>query len=185
MVGAHHLARGAVVRVHGRARVRARGGEAGFSIIELLVVMIIIAIILSMALPSLSGRREKTDGPQVNVAAGAVWRGIQAYRIENHGTLPPTNMVTSPSGSAFVNPGTSRYVRRWPDASDGSPIAVTAGTGNPPTARIAPGSAAAGNLVYSVSNGGRNGWLVGYASNGSIVFRRSIESTAAGVVPAG
>lgn len=184
MVGAHNPPRGTVVRMHGHARVRARS-EAGFSLVELMIVVIIVAIMMAIALPSLSRQRQKTDGPLVNVAAGAVWRGIQAYRIEHHGTLPPTALVTSPAGATFVNPGNGRYVQRWPERADGEPIVVTTGGGNPPTANTTAGSAVAGNLVYSVSNAGRNGWLVGYSSNGAIVFRRSIEATASGAVPAG
>ncbi len=184
MVGAHHPPRGSVVRVHGRQYVRARS-EDGFSLVELLIVIIIVSILMVFILPTLGRTRDKTDGPQINVAAGAVWRGIQAYRIDNHGMLPATNLLTAPSGNAFVNPGNGRYVQRWPESSDGQPIAVTAGTGGPPTASISNASPLAGNLVYSVSNGGRNGWLVGYSSSGSIVFRRSIEANAAGVVPAG
>jgi prepilin-type N-terminal cleavage/methylation domain-containing protein len=144
-------------------RANGRSSEGGFTIVELLVVLIICAILFAIVLPQVNKTRQKTGGPTVNVAAAGVWRGIQHYRMDTGGAFRPIGQLQSPS--TFADPGGVRYVKRWPENARGGPIQVSQGPATPTSATPAPGA-----LVYYAS--GVTGYLIGYSDTGSIVFRR-------------
>ena len=193
MVGAHTRARCRPVPEHGSvdARSRARRSEAGFSIVELIVVMVIVAVLFVIVMPQLARTREKTGAPQVTLAAGAIWRGVQAYRIENGGELPDPAIITnasttSPPGRDFKNAADGKYIERWPEDNHGVAMPVlNGGTATVPTASVPDTDNRAGKVVYYAPAGRprTTGWLVGYADTGALVYRRSI--TAGGVAPIG
>lgn len=191
MVRAHRPAPDGSVLAHGCGCVRHR--ERGFGLIEIIIVVVIIAILLAVAiLPSLASTQQKVGGPKVNLAAGAIWRGVLQYRNENGGVLPPVALLTgqhtqTPAGGTFVNPGNGRYIERWPDDTRGRPMEVVAGAGVPPNGPVAPGSPMAGRVVYATAPGPSpiTGWVAGFADNGQLVFRRSIEPVAAARPPLG
>lgn len=157
-----------------------RGSERGFSLVELLVVLVMVAILMAVILPQLGTARSKVSAPEMNVAAGGIWRGIQNYRIDN-GHLPPTTMLQnqhtlSPPGNTFADPGGTRYVKRWPSDPKGTTaqVRVVNGGGLPTTTDPSRG----GQIIYSAA-GARplTGYLVAYSADGRIVFRRSIGTT--------
>lgn len=168
---------------------RARRSEGGFTLIELLVVLVIIAILFAMVLPQLAGTRQKTGAPLVNVAGGAIWRGVQAYRLENGGVLPAATVLAGahnavPPGNNWVNPGNGRYVNRWPSDTKGNAMQVLPGSGTTPPNGPTSVTAQRGKLVYSAA--GTSGWLVGYSDTGAMVYRRAIgPSNPSGARPIG
>ena len=145
-------------------RANGRSSEGGFTIVELLVVLIICAILMAIILPSLGKTRQNTGGPTVNVAAAAIWRGVQNYRIDNSGTFPPIGMLQN-GGATFKDPGQVKYVKRWPENTKGQPMTVVNGSGNPTTQGAQPGQ-----VVYFQN--GNTGYLIGYSDRGTVVFRR-------------
>lgn len=183
MVGAHTTACCWPVREHGGVVARRRRrSEGGFTLIELLVVLIIVAILFAMILPQLGTTRQKTGAPLVNVAGGAVWRGVQAYRLENGGVLPPATLLAgahlaSPPGNNWINPGSGRYVNRWPSDTRGGAMQVLPGTGATPPDGPTTLTTQRGRLVYSAV--GTSGWLVGYSDTGAMVYRRAIGPSGA------
>lgn len=188
MVGAHIPARCWPVREDGTigVRPRSRRAEGGFSLIELLVVLVIVAILMALVLPQLNKVRRNTGGPTSNVAAAAIWRGVQNYRIDNGGNFPPLTMLQN-GGTTFTDPGGIKYVKRWPQDATGKPMPVLQGSGTPPTTNLplpvgpVPANSPIGKVVYY--GNGTTGWIVAYSDTGRIVFRRDAGPWTA--VPAG
>lgn len=143
--------------------------------VELLVVLIICAILFAIVLPQLGNQRQKTAGPQTNVGAAAIWRGIQSYRMDNGGAFPPIAMLQN-GGATFVDPGQVKYVKRWPEDSRGRPMRVNGGSGSPTGAN----AARPGEVTYFQN--GLTGYLIGFGEVGSnqqsptttVVFRREV-----------
>lgn len=80
-----------------RAKARARG-EAGFGLVELLVVMIILAILASLAISTFGGARSATRNKEAIAAATAYEAAIASW-MSDHGNRKPTAaQVDSASG---------------------------------------------------------------------------------------
>lgn len=164
-------ARGSVVRVHGRAQVRARS-EAGFSLIELLIVMIVLAILFAIALPGVRNASDAPNAPSTAIAGGTVWRAIQTARLESGGTMPAAAELTG-QAAGLVDAAGTRRIRPWPETGRGEPIVITTSAAARPPATGTPDT-----LLYGVGGGAlpRTGWLAGYGPKGQIVFQRFVSA---------
>ena len=77
-----------------RAHVRLgakRAGRAAFTLIELLVVVSIIALLISILLPSLRGAREQARTVVCGSQQGSLGRGLSTYFAENNDWIPGYN----------------------------------------------------------------------------------------------
>ncbi len=63
---------------------------SGFTLIEVLVVVAIIALLLSILLPSLNGAREQAKAVACSSNLKQITTGLAMYRNDNRGSLPPT-----------------------------------------------------------------------------------------------
>ena len=92
--------------------------DEGFTIIELLIVMIIIGIVSALALPSFLNQAAKAEQSEAKTYVGAIIRAQQAYRLENKSfapdittlqiglptdTLSYTYILTNNDNTALVN----------------------------------------------------------------------------------
>jgi prepilin-type N-terminal cleavage/methylation domain-containing protein len=175
MAGAHTPA--------GRDRVRARDGrgmpERGFTLIELLIVMIIIAIVTAMVMPSVRSARQAPDGPGIEVAASSLWRAIGRHRSDHRGQFPApaaiiaastaesTNEASTQIQTALRSPSGEPYLRRFPSLPGNSsrPIQVHVAP---------PGVTGTPYLVYTVA--GQTGRMEGYDSGGRLRWCRSVQT---------
>lgn len=62
--------------------------EAGFTLIELVVVMVIVAILMAIAVPSFRGGRKATDHKALVAAAQSYREAIEAFRLDHGGRVP-------------------------------------------------------------------------------------------------
>lgn len=172
-----------------RASAPRSASERGFTLVELLVVLVIAAVLGMIALPALKSARESSGGPVSNVGAGEVWRGIQAWRIDNHGQYPPPALLeqrdaSGHPGAGLTDPSGKRYIK-WPTDSNGQPLKIVTQTtdvqgwiGSLPQAS----PARANTVVYTRTTGESVAALAGYDPKGRLNYRRGTSNSVQPIV---
>lgn len=82
--------------------------EKGFTLVELLVVVIIIGILAAIAIPAFLRQRENAWGAQVVAAMKNATTAAESYAVENNGSY------TGLAGTAMAADGT--LMTEWEDA---------------------------------------------------------------------
>ena len=59
--------------------------QSGFTLVELLVVMLILGLLAGIAIPSFLNQSDKADDAKAKATARAAQTAIEAYATENHG----------------------------------------------------------------------------------------------------
>lgn len=80
----------------------------GFTLIELLVVVAIIALLISILLPSLSRAREAARAAKCGVQLRSLGGGLQAYFSENDDWIPGANTTGFPLRAGSLDAGRLR-----------------------------------------------------------------------------
>lgn len=76
--------------------------QSGFTIVELLIVIVVIGILAALVLNAFSGVQTKAANTQTMEAVGAYVKGIKAYGIDK-GVYPPIAGTVGCLGSPFTN----------------------------------------------------------------------------------
>jgi type IV pilus assembly protein PilA len=124
-----------------RLRVRAQG-ESGFTLVELLVVMLILGLLAAIAIPAFFNQRAKAQDAEAKSAAKTVQTALETYATDNNGkytgatpaalkTIEPTIVTTGTGGSAIktLTPSTSGYTIEIYSDSGGTFSIVRSSTG--------------------------------------------------------
>jgi len=134
-------------------RAELEGAEAGFTLIELMVVLLIMAILLAIAIPTFLG-----------VKTGAQDRSVQSNL---------TNGLTS-AKAAYANGGTY--------ATTAAAEVTALGTAEPNiTFETAAATSGSNNLSVSVATDGQELLLVGYSQSGQCWAAADNEGTTAAI----
>jgi type IV pilus assembly protein PilA len=128
-----------------------RAGESGFTLVELLVVMLILGIIAAVAIPSFLSQRDKAGDSDAKQIAKTAQIAIEAYAVDH--------------GGRYTGADAAELEALEPTLPDDVPLAVVAA--GPKTYTIAVASstgtsfsierAAAGDITYDCDNRGEGG----------------------------
>ena len=99
-------------------------GEAGFSLIELLVLIIMIAVLAAIGFPMFFKQEDEANNFWVQQSLETLQVGIQNYAVDHSGSFP-----ASVSSAALVDPSGKAYVANWPkNAWTMAPMTDSGGT---------------------------------------------------------
>src|SRR5882672_10850558 len=109
---------------------KSAAGEAGFSLVELLVVIGIIALLLGLLLPALSGFRQRAREVQCQATLRNIGFAGQLHANDHRGRLPLGGWQFNPVGGT-VNPvgvgdAEEKYYMYYTDAGIRRPVPITA-----------------------------------------------------------
>jgi type IV pilus assembly protein PilA len=138
-------------KLRARAGARLSGeSEAGFTLVELLVVMLILGILAAIAIPAFFNQKEKANDSQAKAYAHSAQVAMETYATDNGGAYTNANVNALTSIEPTLN-GAGANLNPTVQGPQAYTIAVTSPvTGNIFTVT----RTAAGNLTYTCQDAG-------------------------------
>jgi len=82
-----------------------RSGRRGFTLVELLIVMSIILILVSIAVPAINTARAKAKDTEVKAGCNTIQKALEQYAVDHSGFYPGAQWLTDSTGGYHVGPG--------------------------------------------------------------------------------
>ena len=133
---------------------RRSGEESGFTLVELLVVMLILGILAAIAVPSFFNQRDKAKDADAKVGARTAQTAIETYATDNGGSYAGATVLDLTTIEATLNDYTLT-VASAPDT-----YTVTAASSNTPNT-FSIERAAAGTTTQTYTVDGSDGCPTG------------------------
>lgn len=159
-----------------------RKKEKGFTLIELMVVIVIIGILIGVALPNFMGAQDKAKLSSVKANMHAVQLGVEQYAGDNYGNYPDGVQATGFAWGTYVPSAPKNPFNQSISSSTSMEADVgTAGSSGGPVYTIAQTytsvtSTAAGNMRYFADTGNKSTYaLIGYDKD-----KKAIRETTGG-----
>ena len=95
--------------------------QKGFTIVELLIVIVVIAVLASMTTVAFSGIRDRATNSRIMTAVGQVEKFVKLYYSNTGAPLELDKQIAADAGvngnSGTINMGGACIANKWPDSS--------------------------------------------------------------------
>ncbi len=134
-----------------RLRVRAQS-ESGFTLVELLVVMLILGLLAAIAIPAFINQRTKAQDAEAKSTAKTAQTALETYATDNNGSYAAADRTKLKNIEPTLSSATSgaNAITTLTVASNAYTLTVTSDSGN--TFSIE--RAGDGSLAYPCTGGG-------------------------------
>lgn len=105
-------------------------GESGFTLVELLVVMLILGLLAGIGIPAFLSQRDKAVDAEAKSAAGTAGKAAETVAVANEGVYNGPDGVTVASLRAVEPTLTESNLEVISATANGYTIRVTASTGH-------------------------------------------------------
>lgn len=162
-----------------------RSGAAGFTLIEILIVIIVLGILAAIVVLGLSGATNQAAVTACNADAKSVATAVSTYEVSNNGNIPPNiaALLASSSGGPFLKdaPADVDYLVTL-DASGNVAVALVNGVVTSGTVPLTPSqietlsfqvggypTAATGDTFTTLPNSPGFTWITGATGTGASI----------------
>jgi type II secretion system protein G len=84
--------------------------QSGFTLIEVLIVLVILSILAAIAIPAYLSQRGKAKNAAVREGIHSIEIGVQSYALDNGDAYPPAVA----GSTTLVDSNGKAYVDQWP-----------------------------------------------------------------------
>jgi len=114
------------------ANLPARWGRKGFTLVEIMIVVLIIGILLAIAVPNFIKARETSRTKSCIANLKQIDAATEQWAMDNKASQGATVALT-----ALVGTGTTTYIKNTPTCASGGTYTASLAVGTAPTCSIA------------------------------------------------
>jgi type IV pilus assembly protein PilA len=146
-----------------KLRQRMAKEESGFTLVELLVVMLILGLLAAIAIPAFFNQRDKAKDSSAKEMARTAETAMETYATDHNGVYTSVDATALNAIENSINITTSTTDPYLSDASSSAPKGWSVTVTSPATSNTftIARSATTGQLTFSCATGGKAGCPTG------------------------